>query len=54
MMGCRTFTAPSSQGLLYMCEMLHYVSGSRFPIVMMNANRTVAAPWNIYTEGDRV
>ena len=28
--------------------MLHYVSGSRFPIVMMNANRTVAAPWNIY------
>ena len=48
MMGCRTFTASSSQGLLYMCEMLHYVSGSRFPIVMMNANRTVAAPWNIY------
>ncbi|MDR3588427.1 MAG: transketolase C-terminal domain-containing protein [Negativicutes bacterium] len=48
MMGCRTFTASSSQGLLYMCEMLHYVSGSRFPIVMMNANRTVAAPWNIF------
>lgn len=48
LMGCRTFTATSSQGLLYMCEMLHYVSGSRFPIVMMNANRTVAAPWNIY------
>jgi pyruvate ferredoxin oxidoreductase alpha subunit len=50
MMGCRTFTASSSQGLLYMCEMLHYVSGSRFPIVMMNANRTVAAPWNIYSD----
>ena len=48
LMGCRTFTATSSQGLLYMCEMLHYVSGSRFPIVMMNANRTVAAPWNIF------
>jgi len=48
LMGCRTFTASSSQGLLYMCEMLHYVSGSRFPIVMMNANRTVAAPWNIF------
>lgn len=48
MLGCRTFTASSSQGLLYMCEMLHYVSGSRFPIVMMNANRTVAAPWNIF------
>jgi pyruvate ferredoxin oxidoreductase alpha subunit len=48
MMGCRTFTASSSQGLLYMAEMLHYVSGSRFPIVMMNACRTLAAPWNIY------
>jgi pyruvate ferredoxin oxidoreductase alpha subunit len=48
LMGCRTFTASSSQGLLYMCEMLHYVSGSRFPIVMMNGNRTVAAPWNIF------
>ncbi|MGE1062443.1 transketolase C-terminal domain-containing protein [Megasphaera paucivorans] len=48
MTGCRTFTATSSQGLLYMCEMLNYVSGSRFPIVMMNANRTIAAPWNIY------
>ena len=50
MMGCRTFTATSSQGLFYMCEMLHYVSGSRFPIVMMNGNRTVAAPWNIYSD----
>lgn len=48
MMGARTFTATSSQGLLYMCEMLHYVSGSRFPVVMVNANRTVAAPWNIF------
>ena len=27
---------------------LHYVSGSRLPIVMMNANRFTAAPWNIY------
>ena len=48
MAGARTFTATSSQGLAYMCEMLHYVSGSRFPIVMMNANRTLAAPWNIF------
>ena len=46
--GARTFTATSSQGLVYMSEMLHYVSGSRFPIVMMNANRTLAAPWNIF------
>ena len=47
-MGVRTFTATSSQGLLYMCEVLHYVPGSRFPIIMMNANRSVAAPWSIY------
>ncbi len=46
--GARAFTATSSQGLLHMCEMLHYVSGSRFPIVMMNANRAVAAPWSIF------
>lgn len=46
--GARSFTATSSQGLLYMVEGLHYASGSRFPIVMMNANRSTAAPWNIY------
>jgi pyruvate ferredoxin oxidoreductase alpha subunit len=46
--GARAFTATSSQGLLHMCEVLHYASGSRFPIVMMNANRATAAPWNIY------
>lgn len=46
--GARTFTASSSQGLLYMAEGLHYASGGRFPVVMMNANRSVALPWSIY------
>ena len=46
--GARTFTATSSQGLLYMAECLTYASGGRFPIVMMNANRATALPWNIY------
>ncbi len=46
--GARTFTATSSQGLLYMAECLPYASGGRFPIVMMNANRSVALPWSIY------
>lgn len=46
--GARTFTATSSQGLLYMAECLPYASGGRFPIVMMNANRSTALPWNIY------
>ncbi|MDR2594658.1 MAG: hypothetical protein LBC87_07815 [Fibromonadaceae bacterium] len=46
--GVRTFTATSSQGLLYMAECLVYASGGRYPIVMMNANRSTALPWNIY------
>ncbi len=46
--GARTFTATSSQGLLYMAEAMHYASGGRYPIVMMNANRSVALPWSIY------
>ncbi len=46
--GARAFTATSSQGLLYMAEGLYYASGGRFPIVMMNANRSTALPWNIY------
>lgn len=50
--GARAFTATSSQGLLYMAECLPYASGARMPIVMMNANRSVATPWNIY--GDQM
>lgn len=46
--GARAFTATSSQGLLYMAECLSYAAGGRFPIVMMNANRATALPWNIY------
>lgn len=46
--GVRAFTATSSQGLLYMAECLPYAAGGRFPIVMMNANRSTALPWNIY------
>lgn len=46
--GARAFTATSSQGLLYMAECLTYASGGRFPVVMMNANRSTALPWNIY------
>lgn len=50
--GARAFTATSSQGLLYMAECLPYASGQRLPIVMMNANRAIATPWNIY--GDQM
>jgi 2-oxoisovalerate ferredoxin oxidoreductase alpha subunit len=48
--GVRTFTATSSQGLLYMHEMLHWASGSRLPIVMAEVNRAIAPPWSIWTD----
>ncbi len=48
--GARTFTATSSQGLLYMHEVLHMASGCRFPIVMANVNRGVFAPWTIWVD----
>jgi pyruvate/2-oxoacid:ferredoxin oxidoreductase alpha subunit len=48
MTGVRTFTATSSHGLAYMHEMLHWASGSRLPVVMVNVNRAIGAPWNIW------
>jgi len=48
--GVRTFTATSSQGLLYMHEMLHWASGSRLPIVMAQVNRAIAPPWSVWTD----
>lgn len=47
-LGARTFTATSSQGLLYMAEVLYYAAGGRVPLVMMNANRSLALPWSIF------
>jgi pyruvate/2-oxoacid:ferredoxin oxidoreductase alpha subunit len=48
--GARVFTATSSHGLAYMHEMLHWTSGTRLPVVMVNANRTLGAPWNIWCD----
>lgn len=48
--GARTFTASSSQGILYMHENLFVASGMRLPIVMVMANRAVAAPVTIYPD----
>ncbi len=48
--GARTFTATSSQGLALMHELLHWASGSRLPIVMVNVNRAMAPPWSIYVD----
>lgn len=43
--GARVFTATSSHGLAYMHEMIHWCSGARLPIVMVNVNRAIGAPW---------
>ncbi|NMB42288.1 MAG: pyruvate ferredoxin oxidoreductase [Firmicutes bacterium] len=48
--GVRVFTATSSQGLMLMHELLHFASGARTPIVMVNANRTVASPWGFWAD----
>lgn len=48
--GSRAFTATSSQGLAYMHEMLHHAAGGRLPIVMLNANRALSPPWNLYCD----
>lgn len=49
--GVRTFTATSSEGLLYMHELLHQASGLRLPIVMVNVNRAVYGPsWILWAD----
>ncbi len=48
--GVRCFTATSSHGLAYMHEMLHWASGARLPIVMVNVNRAIGPPWNIWSD----
>jgi len=48
--GARVFTATSSQGLLYMHEVLHMAAGGRLPVVMANVNRAVFPPWSIYVD----
>ncbi|HEX7626166.1 MAG TPA: hypothetical protein VF379_03850 [Gaiellaceae bacterium] len=45
--GVRTFTATSSQGLLYAHEQLHRASRERVPLVAVNINRAIFAPWSI-------
>lgn len=48
--GVRVFTATASQGLLLMHELLHYASGARAPIVMVNVNRTLGSPWGFWPD----
>lgn len=48
--GARAVTATSSQGLLYMAEMLPIASGLRLPILMCVSSRALSAPLNIHGE----
>jgi pyruvate/2-oxoacid:ferredoxin oxidoreductase alpha subunit len=48
--GVRTFTATSSQGLALMHEMLHFAAGCRAPVVLVNVNRLLAAPWGFWAD----
>jgi pyruvate ferredoxin oxidoreductase alpha subunit len=48
--GARAYTATSSQGLLYMAEVLFNVAGLGLPVVMTVANRAIGAPINIWND----
>jgi len=48
--GVRTFTASSSQGTLYMLEVMYLASGMRLPIVMVNVSRGLSAPVTLWTD----
>ena len=48
--GARAYTATSSQGLMYMHELLPIASAMRLPITMAIANRAVSGPLNILND----
>jgi len=48
--GARAFTATSGQGLALMHELVHWAAGARLPIVMVDVNRAMAPPWNIWSD----
>lgn len=48
--GVRSFTASSSQGLIYMGEVIFNIAGLRLPLVLTCANRSISAPINIWND----
>ena len=48
--GARTYTATSSQGLLFMAEAVYNASGMGLPIVMTFGTRAIGAPINIWND----
>ncbi|MCP4332127.1 MAG: pyruvate ferredoxin oxidoreductase [Gammaproteobacteria bacterium] len=48
--GARSYTATSSQGMLFMMEAVYNASGMGLPIVMTVGNRAIGAPINIWND----
>ncbi|MDR2724413.1 MAG: hypothetical protein LBB25_04425 [Holosporaceae bacterium] len=48
--GVRSYTATSSQGLLYMIEAVYNASGLELPIIMTLGNRAIGSPINIWND----
>src|SRR5438309_10763483 len=48
--GVRTYTATSSQGLLFMAEAVYNAAGLGLPIVMTIGNPAIGAPINIWND----
>jgi len=48
--GARAFTATSSQGLLFMGEVMPIVSAMRLPVIMAIGNRALSGPINIWND----
>jgi pyruvate ferredoxin oxidoreductase alpha subunit len=48
--GSRSYTATSSQGLLYMIEAVYNAAGLELPIVMTLGNRAIGSPINIWND----
>ena len=48
--GARTYTATSSQGLLFMAEAVYNAAGLGLPIIMTVGNRAIGAPINIWND----
>ena len=48
--GGRYGTATSSQGLALMFELLHWATTARLPLVIVNTNRSLGAPWSIHPD----
>ncbi|MBI5145061.1 MAG: pyruvate ferredoxin oxidoreductase [Candidatus Omnitrophica bacterium] len=48
--GVRSYSATSSQGLIYMSEVLFNIAGMRLPVILTCANRALSAPINIWND----